>query len=517
DAVAELREAVDFLRYYAGAAGDLRTPARGVFACISPWNCPLAIFTGQVAAALAAGNGVIAKPAEQTPLIAALGVRLLHEAGVPAEVLQFLPGDGATVGAALSRSPQIAGIAFTGSTETAKLIRSAMAEHLAPTAPLIAETGGLNAMVVDSTALPEQAVRDVIASAFQSAGQRCSALRCLYLQEDVAGHVEEMLLAAMEEMTLGDPWSLSTDIGPVIDAEAKAGIVDYMAAARAEGRVVKEMKAPGQGTFVGPTVIRVKGIADMPREIFGPVLHIAHFAVRDLDRVIDDINATGYGLTFGLHTRIDDRVQRVVERLRVGNAYVNRNQIGAVVGSQPFGGEGLSGTGPKAGGPQYLGRFVTGVPVVAAADGSVTAEVAALQALRRLQANPRPVHAVNLPGPTGESNRLTAYQREPLVCRGPSAAAAKAQVAAVEALGGLAVAAPGLAAEALERLPVSGAVWWGDDVQGRAYALALARRPGAIVPLIGQPDAAHVLLERHVCIDTTASGGNAELLATVAD
>ena len=517
DAVSELREAVDFLRYYAAGAIGLTNPARGVFACISPWNFPLAIFTGQVAAALAAGNAVIAKPAEQTPLIAALAVRLLHRAGVPLAAMQFLPGDGATVGAALSAQPDIAGIAFTGSTATAKLIRSAMATRGNPVAPLIAETGGLNAMVVDSTALPEQAVRDVIASAFQSAGQRCSALRCLYLQEDVADHVEAMLLAAMDELTLGNPWDLATDIGPVIDRQAQGGIAAYIAAARAEGRVLKAMAVPGTGHFIGPTVLRVAGIADMPHEIFGPVLHIARFAARDLTLVIDAINATGYGLTFGLHTRIDDRVDQVLRRLRVGNAYVNRNQIGAVVGSQPFGGEGLSGTGPKAGGAQYLQRFTSAAVGMAAADGSAVAEAAVAQALARLMPSALPVHAENLPGPTGESNRLSVYQRGPLVCLGPSAAAAAAQVAAVQALGGLAVAAAGLTAEALERLAVSGAVWWGDAAGARVYAQALARRPGAIVPLIGAVDAGHVTLERHVCIDTTASGGNAELLATVAD
>ncbi len=517
DAVAELREAVDFLRYYAAEAEGLAAPERGVFACISPWNFPLAIFTGQIAAALAAGNGVIAKPAEQTPLIAALATDLLHRAGVPITALQFLPGDGATVGAALSRSPAIDGIAFTGSTETAKLIRAAMAAHLSPTAPLIAETGGLNAMVVDSTALPEQAVRDVIASSFQSAGQRCSALRCLYLQEDVAPHIEAMLLAAMDDLAPGDPWNLATDIGPVIDTQAQTDIMNYIAVAQADGRVLKSMAVPPIGTFVAPTVIRVTGIADMPREIFGPVLHIAHFKARDLTQVIDDINATGYGLTFGLHTRIDDRVQQVMERLRVGNAYVNRNQIGAVVGSQPFGGEGLSGTGPKAGGPHYLARFTTQGVQVATDDGVVTTEGAALAALRRVLADPRPVQAINLPGPTGESNRLSAYQRAPVLCLGPSVAAARAQAAAIRAFGGLAVETPGLAADAVARLPISGAVWWGHDDAGRAYAQALATRPGAILPLIGVPDVGHALLERHVCIDTTASGGNAELLATVAD
>ncbi|MFN7598588.1 MAG: L-glutamate gamma-semialdehyde dehydrogenase, partial [Cereibacter sp.] len=355
DAVSELREAVDFLRYYAQQAPALTAPARGIFACISPWNFPLAILTGQIAAALAAGNAVLAKPAEQTPLIATLAVDLLLKAGVPATALQLLPGDG-TVGAALTRDPRVAGVAFTGSTATALKIRAAMAEHLHPGAPLIAETGGLNAMLVDSTALPEQAVRDILASAFQSAGQRCSALRCLYVQEDVAETVTEMLFGAMDDLALGDPWQLATDIGPVIDAEAQASIAAYIAEARAEGRVLKEIAAP-PGTCIAPTVLRVPGIAQMPREIFGPVLHIATFRANDIDAVIDAVNATGYGLTFGLHSRIDDRVQRIVDRLRVGNIYVNRNQIGAVVGSQPFGGEGLSGTGPKAGGPHYLPRF----------------------------------------------------------------------------------------------------------------------------------------------------------------
>lgn len=278
-------------------------------------------------------------------------------AGVPATALQCLPGDGATVGRALTSDPRVQGVAFTGSTDTALAIRRAMADHLHPCAPLIAETGGLNAMVVDSTALPEQAVRDVIASAFQSAGQRCSALRCLYVQEDVADAVTAMLTGAMRDLSLADPWDLATDIGPVIDAEAAADIRAHVDAARAEGRVLAELAAPATGSFVGPAVLRVRGIADLGREVFGPVLHLATFRAADLDRVISDVNATGYGLTFGLHTRIDDRVQAVVSRIRAGNTYVNRNQIGAVVGSQPFGGEGLSGTGPKAGGPHYLARF----------------------------------------------------------------------------------------------------------------------------------------------------------------
>ena len=516
DAVAELREAVDFLRYYADGAAGLQNPARGVFACISPWNFPLAIFSGQIGAALAAGNAVIAKPAEQTPLIAHLAVTLLHKAGVPASALQLLPGDG-QVGAALTRDPRIGGVAFTGSTEVALLIRAAMAEHADPTAPLIAETGGLNAMMVDSTALPEQAVRDVLASSFQSSGQRCSALRCLYLQEDVADHTLEMLYGAMEELALGDPADLVTDVGPVIDAEAQAGIADYIAKARAEGRVLKEMGAPATGTFIGPTVIRVQGIQDMPREIFGPVLHVATFKASQIDAVVKAVNATGYGLTFGLHTRIDDRVQAVVDALAVGNTYVNRNQIGAVVGSQPFGGEGLSGTGPKAGGPEYLARFARAATPNAAPDDRATPEAEVAAALRLDRVTAHPAHALVLPGPTGESNRLTFVPRAPLLCLGPSPATALAQAEAIRALGGHAIEAPGLDPAALSRLSgFSGAIWWGDSDGARARARALAARKGPILPLIGTlPDRGHAKLERHVCIDTTASGGNAQLLAEV--
>ncbi|NEX48535.1 bifunctional proline dehydrogenase/L-glutamate gamma-semialdehyde dehydrogenase PutA [Pseudotabrizicola algicola] len=524
DAVSELREAVDFLRYYADGAGALRHPCRGIFACISPWNFPLAIFTGQIAAALAAGNAVLAKPAEQTPLIAAFAVGLLHRAGVPVSALQLLPGDGA-VGAALTRDARVAGVAFTGGTDTALKIRASMAEHLDPGAPLIAETGGLNAMVVDSTALPEQAVRDILASSFQSAGQRCSALRCLYVQEDIAETVLEMLFGAMDDLALGDPWHLATDVGPVIDAEAQAGIAGYVAQARAEGRVLKELSAPAGGHFVAPVVIKVPGIEAMPREIFGPVLHVATFRAVDLDRVIAAVNATGYGLTFGLHTRIDDRVQQVVAAMRVGNIYVNRNQIGAVVGSQPFGGEGLSGTGPKAGGPQYLLRFCK-PPRPAAddghrnADGARALEPAARplrEALRMVQAVPEPV-TVDLPGPTGESNRLTTLARAPVLCLGPGPAQAMVQAVAVRALGGVAVEVPDLAPEALgEETGFAAAIWWGETARARAYASALSRRAGPILPLItDMPDKAHVTFERHTCIDTTASGGNAQLLAEAA-
>ncbi len=490
DAVGELREAVDFLRYYAGQAHSLRAPARGIFTCISPWNFPLAIFTGQIAGALAAGNGVLAKPAEQTPMIAHLATQLLHKAGVPRAVLQLLPGPGPEVGAALTSDSRVAGVAFTGSTATALRIRGNMAQHMAPGAPLIAETGGLNAMVVDSTALPEQAVRDVLASAFQSAGQRCSALRCLYVQEDIAAEFQQMLFGAMDELALGDPWHLHTDIGPVIDSTARDQIAAYVAAARAEGRVLHELPMREGGTFIAPVVISVPGIAALEREVFGPVLHLATYRAADLDKVLAAVNATGYGLTFGLHTRIDTRVQHVFERVEAGNIYVNRNQIGAVVGSQPFGGEGLSGTGPKAGGPQYLARFT----------------------LPDAGAGPLPA-VQDMPGPTGESNRLHRSPRPPLLCLGPGHAQAQAQARAVRALGGVALVAEDLPA----RLDgVGGVLFWGEEGAARALVQRLAAHDGPILPLItGQPDAAHMVLERHLCVDTTASGGNAQLLAAM--
>ncbi|MGY6706332.1 bifunctional proline dehydrogenase/L-glutamate gamma-semialdehyde dehydrogenase PutA [Roseinatronobacter sp.] len=518
DAVGELREAVDFLRYYALQAQDLTTPARGVITCISPWNFPLAIFTGQIAGALAAGNAVLAKPAEQTPIIAHFATSLLHDAGVPRHALQLLPGDGATVGAALTSNPRVGGVAFTGSTETALRIRRAMAENLSPDAPLIAETGGLNAMIVDSTALPEQAVRDILASAFQSAGQRCSALRCLYLQEDIADGVEEMLFGAMQELRLGDPWDLRTDIGPVIDSDAQGLIADYIAEAREQGRVLHQIDTPAQGHFIAPVALRVSSIQDLTHEVFGPVLHIARFRASDLDRVIDDINARGYGLTFGLHTRIDARVQHVVERVQVGNTYVNRNQIGAVVGSQPFGGEGLSGTGPKAGGPHYLHRF-TRTP--AHTTTPTPAQNLPVSALEHALAAPRATSAPlppeqDLPGPTGETNRLRHAARLPVLCLGPTPDLAQTQAESVRALGGTAAILDGIP-EGLDQIDgFSAVMFWGPQDQARQLACTLAQRDGPIVPLITDaPDAGHVLLERHLCVDTTASGGNAQLLADV--
>lgn len=361
DGIAEVREAADFLRYYAGEAERLEQEAelepRGVFVCISPWNFPLAIFTGQVAAALAMGNTVLAKPAEQTPLIATRAVELMREVGLPETALQLLPGDGPSVGGPLTADPRISGVCFTGSTEVAQRIHRSLADNAGPDAVLIAETGGLNAMIVDSSALTEQAVGDILASAFQSAGQRCSALRMLYVQDEAHDRLLEMLQGAMDALAIGDPWQLATDVSPVIDAEAQADIRDYLKAQEEQGRLVKALPVPETGRFVAPSIVRLPGIEALGREVFGPVLHVARFRARDLDAVVEAINARGYGLTFGLHTRIDDRVQQVVERLRVGNQYVNRNQIGAIVGSQPFGGEGLSGTGPKAGGPLYLTRF----------------------------------------------------------------------------------------------------------------------------------------------------------------
>ncbi|MCP5191178.1 MAG: bifunctional proline dehydrogenase/L-glutamate gamma-semialdehyde dehydrogenase PutA [Pseudomonadales bacterium] len=539
DAVGELREAVDFLRFYAQQAEQLRAEPRGLFTCISPWNFPLAIFTGQVAAALAAGNGVLAKPAEATPITAMLAVRLLHAAGVPDDVLQLLPGGGADVGAALTSDPRIGGVCFTGSTATAWRINRAIAAHLNPAAPLIAETGGLNAMVVDSTALPEQAVRDIVASAFQSAGQRCSALRILYLQEDIAAPMIDMLKGAMGTLQLGDPWQLVTDIGPVISEQARRGMDRHIEIARREGRVLKELPRARSGFFVGPTLIKVGGIADLDREVFGPVLHVATFKASELAAVAQAINARGYGLTFGLHTRIDDRVESLTRLVKAGNTYVNRNQIGAVVGSQPFGGEGLSGTGPKAGGPNYLRRFTRYPEVAAAVPGeqgpllAATAVQAALASLVKKgggQGRGASLQTLDLPGPTGESNRLSLFGRGTVLCLGPTAQQARdqAQIARANGCSALEIApgasgkycldgriAPSLLTElaAFELV----AFWGGQDEQA-ALRQALAARDGPIIALVTHLGLAdHCILERHVCIDTTAAGGNASLLAAVGD
>jgi RHH-type proline utilization regulon transcriptional repressor/proline dehydrogenase/delta 1-pyrroline-5-carboxylate dehydrogenase len=379
DAQAEVREAVDFCRYYAlqarekfsaplslpgptGERNSLQLEGRGVFLCVSPWNFPLAIFMGQVTAALAAGNAVIAKPAEQTPLIAATAVRILHEAGVPPEALHLLPGRGEVVGAALTRDPRIAGIAFTGGTDTARIIARTLAERPGPIIPFIAETGGLNAMIVDSSALPEQVTGDVLLSAFGSAGQRCSALRLLLLQDNVAQHIVDMIAGAMQELRLGDPAKLETDVGPVIDGEALATLRDHSLTLRSCAKQIAFVQATpecSEGSFFTPCAFELRDPTQLTREVFGPVLHIARYRERDLEAVVDAVNATGYGLTFGMHSRIDSRIAQVAERIRAGNVYVNRGMTGAIVGVQPFGGEGLSGTGPKAGGPHYLLRFAT--------------------------------------------------------------------------------------------------------------------------------------------------------------
>ncbi|MEM7177711.1 MAG: bifunctional proline dehydrogenase/L-glutamate gamma-semialdehyde dehydrogenase PutA [Pseudomonadota bacterium] len=574
DGIAEVREAVDFLRYYANEAErlDEEEPGegRGVFVCISPWNFPLAIFTGQIAAALAAGNAVIAKPAEQTPLIAALAVSMIHQAGVPEDAMILLPGDGPTVGGPLTADPRISGVCFTGSTEVAQIIHRSLAENAPADAVLIAETGGLNAMVVDSTALTEQAVRDIVISSFQSAGQRCSALRMLYVQEEARERLIEMLYGAMDALCIGDPWEPSTDVSPVIDAEARDGIMAYLDREKTEQRVIKQVDVPGSGYFVPPSVVSLTGIEELEREIFGPVLHVASFKAADLDRVIDAINARGYGLTFGLHTRIDDRVQQVVDRIEVGNAYVNRNQIGAIVGSQPFGGEGLSGTGPKAGGSLYVSRFRR----IASTDTSATPEampvdvaamkdaIAALDArnwaarpdrvavLRRALADQRGIvrralsataafdpGPYTLPGPTGESNRLSLHPKGTVLCLGPSSEIALAQAA--QALGAgcptlivapnaVADAAPLIAAgapvavidgtvsdAALDILDIAIVSAVGTGAWTSGLRRALSRRSGPIIALETDAIAPHrYYAERHLCIDTTAAGGNAHLLAS---
>ncbi len=378
DSISEIREAVDFLRYYAlqaqknftsptilpgptGEHNELSLHGKGVFVCISPWNFPLAIFTGQVSAALAAGNTVLAKPAEQTPAIASLAVSLMHRAGVPKRALQLLPGDGVSVGAMLTADPRIDGVAFTGSTETARLINRALAGRDAPIATLIAETGGQNTMLVDSSALPEQVVLDVISSAFHSAGQRCSALRVLYLQDDVADRIMDLLAGAMNELVIGDPGMLATDVGPVIDQVALDTLQTHAQRMENEGRLIARTPMPRKldGHFFAPCAFEIDTIKRLEREVFGPILHIIRYRARDLDRVIEDVNSTGYGLTLGVHSRIDRTQQYISEQIRAGNRYVNRNMIGAVVGVQPFGGERLSGTGPKAGGPHYMFRFAT--------------------------------------------------------------------------------------------------------------------------------------------------------------
>ena len=456
NAIAEVREAIDFLRYYAAQArtgfGAEQVPL-GPIVCISPWNFPLAIFAGQVVAALVAGNPVLAKPAEETPLIAAEAVRLLHEAGIPADALHLLPGDG-TVGAALVASPEIAGVMFTGSTEVARLIQRQLATRLSAQGrpiPFIAETGGQNAMIVDSSALAEQVVADVIASAFDSAGQRCSALRILCLQDDVADRTLKMLKGALKELSIGRTDRLAVDIGPVITAEAQATITDHIDAMRALGRSVEQQDLPAeaaQGTFVPPTIIELDSIADLKREVFGPVLHIVRFKREALGELIDAINATGYGLTFGLHTRLDETIVQVTTRVKAGNLYVNRNVIGAIVGVQPFGGRGLSGTGPKAGGPLYLGRLVSVPPSDVTPGGSLSpalrdlaswldaqGEGDAAATARRYGAASALGSVRELAGPVGERNLYALHPRGRILMKPMTRQGLFEQMAAVLATG----------------------------------------------------------------------------------
>lgn len=547
DAISEVREAVDFLRFYAAEARlhiKKSAQARGVFVCISPWNFPLAIFVGQIAAALVAGNAVIAKPAEQTPLVAYRMVELLLKAGVPHDVLQFLPGDGATIGASLTAHPSLAGVCFTGSTDTAILINRSMAKHCSPSAPLIAETGGLNAMIVDSTALPEQAIRDIIASSFQSAGQRCSALRILYIQEDIKDRFLNMLYGAMDELKVGDPWLVNTDVGPVIDREARDMIQTYCEQMDASGRLLKRVEVPNVGLFATPTLYEVSGIDDLEREIFGPILHVATYAAKDLTKVVESINNRGFGLTMGLHTRIEERIDDVQAIAKVGNLYVNRNQIGAVVGSQPFGGEGLSGTGPKAGGPEYLNVFVRRniahkqTPLILPETRQIMCALVddlkkqPLPEMRKTmgapfkQAFPLQEKLIDtvldaliayaqkedvMPSPVGESNVLSKYPRGTILCLGTSLDALIAQVIQALYFGNQVIIGDH------ENFDATGAdivAMMAPEQILKPIRSALAAREGAIVSLVTDIYTPYrYFAERHCCIDTSAAGGDATLIS----
>ena len=561
-AVAEVREAADYCRYYAQQvrAGRCAHEPPGVFACISPWNFPLAIFVGQVAAALAVGAAVVAKPAEQTPRVAALAVDLLRRAGVPDAALQLLPGRGETVGAALVADRRVHGVLFTGSTDVAQAINRKLADRAegAREACLVAETGGQNAMIVDSSALPEQVVQDVLASAFDSAGQRCSALRVLCLQEEIAERVLGMLRAAMAELRVGDPMLLATDVGPVINAEARDRLVAHVERMRAEGHVVYQTPLPAacvRGCYVAPTLIEIGALAELEGEVFGPVLHVLRFAGEGLDALLADINATGYGLTLGVHSRIDETVARVVAGARVGNLYVNRNMIGAVVGVQPFGGEGLSGTGPKAGGPLLLPRLGGAGHLHPADFGGRRIAAALPPPLRLLSAwaqageHLRLAQAcadyaattlldveVELPGPTGERNTLRFAPRGDFLCLAAGEEDLREQLAAVVASGNRPVfeATPlheRVAAGLPEALALGGIAWrTGRDFRGlagvlfvgAAAELARVRRlaaaiDGPLLPVLtpgrdGRYPLYRMLVERVVSINTAAAGGNTTLM-----
>lgn len=550
DAIAEVREAIDFLRYYADQARanlDGAAPL-GPVVCISPWNFPLAIFTGQVAAALVAGNPVLAKPAEETPLIAAEGVRLLREAGVPEHALQFVPGDG-RIGAALVGAPETQGVMFTGSTEVARLIQKQLSTHLSPdgqSIPLVAETGGQNAMIVDSSALAEQVVADVIASAFDSAGQRCSALRVLCLQDDVADRTLAMLKGALAELRVGNTERLSVDIGPVITAEARDNIEAYVASMQAKGHKVERLPLPeecAKGTFVAPTIIELDSVSQLGREVFGPVLHVVRWKRAELGELIEEINGTGYGLTFGLHTRLDATIARVTRAVEAGNVYVNRNVIGAVVGVQPFGGRGLSGTGPKAGGPLYLGRLAIGAPLSLPANEAL-ANPAAMRFAQWLEASGEEMAAdrtrtfaarslfgleIELAGPVGEQNLYALHPRGAVLMRPRSRQGLFSQMAAVLATGCTGVLDGmdlplGLPDDVAARFtvgkshqPISALLVEGDSVATTHALTEVAEWSGAIVPVIAcsadAPCDPHRLLEEvSTSINTTAAGGNASLM-----
>jgi RHH-type transcriptional regulator, proline utilization regulon repressor / proline dehydrogenase / delta 1-pyrroline-5-carboxylate dehydrogenase len=560
DAVAEVREAVDFCRYYAAQATAPAMATRqplGIVVCISPWNFPLAIFLGQVAAALVAGNCVIAKPAPQTPLIAHAAIQLLFEAGVPSDALHLIIGGG-DIGAALVSQREIDGVCFTGSTATARRIAMARAQIGRADSVLIAETGGINAMIVDSTALLEQAVGDVVASAFQSAGQRCSACRIVCVQDDVAEDFERLLAGSLELLQLGDPADLTTDIGPIIDTAAADRIKAYIDGARTRHLVIGEARGHDglkDGHFVRPIALRVAHLSDVSDEIFGPVLHVVHFKAREIMELVEAINASGFGLTLGLHTRIDARIKAIARSAHVGNIYVNRNQIGAVVGVQPFGGEGLSGTGPKAGGPHYLLRLSQGMAQdlpngVPNSEGALTQ----INALAQQLGDPDFVSGGDgsaiaglactqkLPGPTGEDNSLTLVPRGRLLCWGGDGQSALIrQILLVFASGNVALIPRGRLPDALLKViltaglpanrseildakdllsaltgPLDGVV---ADGGARAdVASALALRDGPILPLLSaQGDFWRFFHERTVTIDTTAAGGNASLLAMQAE
>jgi RHH-type transcriptional regulator, proline utilization regulon repressor / proline dehydrogenase / delta 1-pyrroline-5-carboxylate dehydrogenase len=562
NAVAEIREAVDFLRYDAAEVertlGDAHEPL-GAVACISPWNFPLAIFVGQVAVALAAGNPVLAKPAEETPLIAAAAVRLLHEAGIPPDVLQLLPGDGA-VGAALVGDARVQGALFTGSTAVSKGIQRALAGRLnrfGEPVLLVAETGGQNALVVDSSALAEQVVADVIASAFDSAGQRCSALRILCLQEEIADRTLHMLRGALRELAIGDPRRLAVDVGPVITAEAADRLHEHVAAMRGRGCRVEAMPLPAEahrGTFVPPTLIEVDGIADVGQEVFGPVLHVLRFRRDALDDLLTALADTGYGLTFGLHSRIDETIARVLGRVRAGNRYVNRNIIGAVVGVQPFGGSGLSGTGPKAGGPLALGRLVRRPPAaildgIGAADAAIAPYIAWLRSVAqhdvadRLAAVRFPGFAeIDLPGPVGERNRYGLRPRGRVAACAATDAGLHLQLGAIFGTGNSAVvvgseekctALPGLPAAYVARIDwapdvarageVQAVLFEGDAARLRLLNETVAARAGAILPVQARTpadlaagdlyDPVGLVEEVSTTINTAAAGGNASLMS----